>query len=143
MIRHAAGVVAALAALVGATSATAQRKYYPREGKPFSLAVKVGEFVYVSGVVGTAADGSVPADFAVESTNAMNALASELKLAGATMDDVYSCTIALTDMDKWASFNDVYVKYFKPNRYPVRMSYGVTSLRGPTLEVQCEAHVGK
>jgi enamine deaminase RidA (YjgF/YER057c/UK114 family) len=141
-------VRACLAALsvtlaAGPIMAAPGRQYFPREGKPFSLAVRVGDNVYVSGVVGTAADGSVPADFAVEATNTMNALAAELKLAGATMDDVYSCTIALTDMDKWAAFNNVYVKYFKPGRYPVRMSFGVTSLRGPSVEVQCEAYLGK
>ena len=73
----------------------------------------------------------------------MDAVAKELQLAGATMDDVYKCTIALTDMEDWAAFNTVYEKYFKPDRYPVRMSFGVASLRGPDVEVQCEAYLEK
>jgi 2-iminobutanoate/2-iminopropanoate deaminase len=118
-------------------------QHYPRACKPFSSAVRVGDFVYISGVVGAAADGTYPKDFATEATNAMDAVAKQLKLAGASMDDVYSCTIALTDMNNWEAFNAVYVKYFKPDRYPVRMSFGVTSLRGAAVEVQCEAHLGK
>jgi len=118
-------------------------QYHPRAGKPFSMAVRVGDVVYVSGAVGTAADGTLPSDFVTQATNAMDAVAKELQLAGASMDDVYRCTIALTDMENWTAFNTVYLKYFKPDHYPVRMSFGVTSLGGAAVEVQCEAHLGK
>jgi 2-iminobutanoate/2-iminopropanoate deaminase len=118
-------------------------QHYPRAGKPFSSAIRVGNFVYVSGATGTAADGTLPSDFVTQATNSMDAVAKELKLAGASMDDVYRCTIALTDMNNWDAFNTVYVKYFKTDRYPVRMSFGVTSLGGAAVEVQCEAHLEK
>ncbi len=118
-------------------------QYHPRAGKPFSSAVRVGDFVYISGVVGAASDGTFPTDFVTQATNTMNAVAKQLQLAGASMDDVYRCTIALTDMDNWEAFNAVYTKYFKADHYPVRMSFGVTSLRGAAVEVQCEAHLGK
>ena len=118
-------------------------QHYPRAGKPFSSAVRVGDFVYVSGAIGTAADGTLPTDFATQATNAMDAVANELKLAGASMGDVYKCTIALTDMNNWDAFNTVYVKYFKPDHFPVRMSFGVTSLGGAAVEVQCEASLRK
>ena len=119
--------------------------YFPHPGspKPFSSAVKVGHFVYISGATGRAADGSLPADFSVEATNGMNAVAAELKLAGATLDDVYKCVVALTDMSHWDAFNAVYVKYFKPDRLPVRMAIGVASLAGAAVEVQCEAYVAQ
>jgi len=71
----------------------------------------------------------------------MDAIAAELKLAGASMDDVYKCSVALTDMKNWDSFNAVYVKYFKPERLPVRMAIAVVSLGGAAVEVQCEAAV--
>jgi 2-iminobutanoate/2-iminopropanoate deaminase len=118
-------------------------EYHPRAGKPFSSAVRVGDFVYVSGATGTASDGALPTDFVTQATNAMNAVTKELQLAGASMEDVYKCTIALTDMNNWDAFNAVYLKYFKPDHYPVRMSFGVTSLGGAAVEVQCEAHIGK
>ena len=146
MKRVEGAVLAAVAlALIGSvpTAAATTRQIFPREGKPFSSAIRIGDMVYVSGVAGGAADGTYPADFATQATHAMNGVAAELKLAGATMDDVYRCTIALTNMDDWATFNTVYVKYFKPGRYPVRMSFGVTSLGGAAVEVQCEAHLAK
>ena len=134
--------VLSIASLSSAISAEPAIQHFPRPGKPFSYAVRIGNLVYVSGAIGTAADGSLPTDFVTQATNAMDAIARELQLAGASMDDVYKCTIALTNMDDWATFNTVYVQYFKPDRYPVRMSFGVTSLGGAAVEVQCEAHVG-
>lgn len=138
----------ALAALSVATMspaavAASTIQHYPRASKPFSSAVRVGDTVYVSGATGAAADGTMPADFPTQAANAMDAVAAELKLAGASMDDVSRCTIALTNMDDWAAFNTVYVRYFKPDRYPTRMSFGVTSLGGASVEVQCEAYLGK
>jgi 2-iminobutanoate/2-iminopropanoate deaminase len=124
--------LAAFSSVVVAAAPAVQ--YYPRAGKPFSSAIRVGDKVYVSGATGNAAD-----DFVTQATSAMDAVGKELALAGATMDDVYRCTIALTDMNNWDAFNTVYVKYFKPDRYPVRMSFGVTSLGGAAVEVQCEA----
>ena len=142
------GVAAVLLFAVPASSAAIARttvQYFqvPGTTKPFSHAVRVGDHVYVSGTVGYADDGSLPKDFAVEAANAMDKLAAELKLAGATMDDVYKCDVSLTNMDQWAAFNDVYKTYFKPGRYPVRKAVGASSLRGPAVEVQCEAFVAQ
>lgn len=136
-------VLLSMAAFSSVFAAEPSVQHYPRAGKPFSSAVRIGDFVYVSGAIGTAADGTLPTDFMTQATNTMDAVAKELQLAGASMDDVYKCTIALTDMNDWAAFNTVYVKYFKPDRYPVRMSFGVTSLGGAAVEVQCEAHLNK
>ena len=135
--------ICSIASVTSVHAAERAVQYFPRAGKPFSQAVRIGDVVYVSGATGTASDGTLPTDFAVQATNSMDAVAKELQLAGASMDDVYRCTIALTDMDNWAAFNTVYVKYFKPDHYPVRMSFGVTSLGGAAVEVQCEAHLAK
>jgi len=132
-------VVTALATIPAQGKTTVQ--YVPKPGstKPFSPAVRVGDIVYVSGAVGYGADGSLPADFTTQARNTMDNVAAELKLAGATMDDVYKCQVALTNMDNWADFNTVYATYFKVGRLPVRMALGVVSLGGPAVEVQCEA----
>lgn len=146
-MRKALCLITALMTIIVAAPASASkpsREYFPHPGgKPFSRAVRIGNFVYVSGAVGVASDGSYPADFAVQATNAMNAVAAELKLAGASMDDVYNCRVALTNMDNWDAFNSVYKQYFKPDRLPVRMAIGVTSLGGADVEVQCEAFLSK
>ena len=74
---------------------------------------------------------------------ALHAGERNVQSAGASMNDVYRCTIALTDMTNWDAFNTVYVKYFKPDHFPVRMSFGVTSLGGAAVEVHCEASLQK
>mgnify|MGYP001569846614 CR=1 FL=1 len=134
--------LALIASVTVASVASAEEptQYFPRAGKPFSSVIRMGHSVYMSGVTGAAADGSIPADFTTQATNAMDAVVARMKQGGATMDDVYKCTIALTDMNDWDAFNLVYVKYFKPNRFPVRMSFGSTGLGGSAVEVQCEAH---
>lgn len=134
---------AALFSIMIATSASAQStvQYFahPNPAKPFSPAVRVGDIVHVSGATGYAADGTLPEDFSVQAKNTMDQVARELKVAGATMDQVYKCNVALTNMDNWDAFNLVYKTYFKPGRLPVRMAIGVTSLGGSAVEVQCEA----
>lgn len=138
-------LIVALASAGPAAAAVPPIRFYPHPGppKPFSSAVRVGDIVYISGATGSGTDGSLPADFTAQATNTMDAVARELQMAGATMDDVYKCGIALTDMDNWSAFNAVYVKYFKPDRLPVRMATGVVSLGGAAVEVQCEALVRK
>ena len=137
------GGLALILSMTVASVASAEEpaQYFPRPGKPFSSVIRMGHSVYMSGVTGAAADGSIPADFTTQATNAMDAVVARMKQGGATMDDVYKCTIALTNMNDWDAFNLVYVKYSKPNRFPVRMSFGSTGLGGSAVEVQCEAHV--
>jgi len=117
--------------------------FFPAEnGRPFSAAVRIGNSVYTSGVLGVAPDGTLPSDFSVQATNAMQAVADQLKLAGASMNDVYRCNVSLSDMKNVPAFNAVYVKYFKPDRLPVRMAIGVNGLaRGAAVEVECDAYV--
>ncbi len=147
MIKALCTLVVGATALVAcpALAATPPVTYFPHPGspKPFSSAVRVGNLVFVSGSTGYAADGSLPADFTVQATNAMTAMATEFRLAGASLDDVYKCGVALTDMNDWAAFNSVYTKFFRLGRLPVRMAIGVSSLGGAAVEIQCEAALNK
>lgn len=117
--------------------------FFPAEnGRPFSAAVRIGNSVYISGVLGVASDGTLPSDFSAQATNAMQAVADQLKLAGASMNDVYRCNVSLSDMKNAPAFNAAYVKHFKPDRLPVRMAVGVNGLaRGAAVEVECDAYV--
>jgi len=145
-MRNVCSIAAALLAGLWALSAAAEPIEYfnpPGWNKAGSAAVRVGDTIYLSGATGAASDGSIPTDFTAQATNAMNEIASRLRLAGASMDDVYRCTVALIDMKDWQAFNDVYLKYFKPGRLPVRMALGLTSVGGSAVEVQCEATVSK
>lgn len=110
-------------------------------GRPFSLAVRTGDFVFVSGQLGTDDKGLVAGGFEAQSRKAMENMADILKGMGLGMDNVVKCTIMIADMGKWADFNKVYVTYFKPNRLPARSALGANGLAlGGEVEVECMAY---
>jgi 2-iminobutanoate/2-iminopropanoate deaminase len=126
-----------------APSRAADIRFYAPEGapKPFSAAVRTGDIVHTSGAIGVSPDGTLPAEFAPQVRNAMQAVSAELTLAGASMRDVYKCTVLLSDMKNWAAFNAEYVTFFSPGRLPVRTASGANGLaRGAAVEVECEAY---
>ena len=94
---------------------------------PFSEAVRAGDFLIVSGQVGLAAR-QARRSFEDQSHHALDSIAAILGRHGASMNDVVKCTVLLTDMGKFAAFNEVYVGYFKPGRLPTRTAMGVSAL---------------
>lgn len=110
-------------------------------GRPFTPAVRVGDMLYLSGQLGTAADGSLPPDFDSQARNAMANVAKVAALGGATMDDLVKCTVMLADMKQWPRFNEIYATYFKPGRLPARSAFGTNGLAlGGAVELECIAY---
>lgn len=64
----------------------------------FAPAYRVGNTVYVSGVIGTGADGSVAADAGAEFTQAFANLEATLASCDATLDDIVEMTSFHVDM---------------------------------------------
>jgi 2-iminobutanoate/2-iminopropanoate deaminase len=117
--------------------------YYPPQetGRPYSEAVRAGDFLIVSGQLGVQAGKAQ--SFAEEARRAMDNVAGVLGRHGASMDQVVKCTVMLADMGQWPAFNEVYVGFFKPGRLPARSAFGVGALAGGArLEVECWAWVG-
>lgn len=138
-------LAAALALLAGAgLTHAADAGFYNKgnpPGRPFSLAVRAGDFVFVSGQMGTDDKGLVPSGFEAQSRKAMDNVSDILKGMGLGMDNVVKCTIMIADMGKWADFNKVYVSYFKPGRLPARSAFGANGLAlGGQVEVECMAY---
>jgi enamine deaminase RidA (YjgF/YER057c/UK114 family) len=66
----------------------------------------------------------------------MNAIRSNLKAAGMTMDDLVSVQIFCSDVKHYQAFNAVYKTYFT-KEYPARAFIGAgTLLFGARFEVQ-------
>lgn len=65
----------------------------------FAPAYRVGDTIYVSGVIGTGADGRAPEDAAEEFTNAFATLSATLEAAGASLADIVEMTSFHVDMD--------------------------------------------
>lgn len=128
---------------LSASAAASGIDYYNKgnePGRPFSLAVRAGDYVFVSGQLGTGPNGLVKG-FEAQSRQAMDNIAVILKGINLGMDDVVKCTIMIADMSKWADFNKVYTTYFKPERLPARSALGANGLAlGGEVEVECMAY---
>jgi enamine deaminase RidA (YjgF/YER057c/UK114 family) len=110
----------------------------------FAPAVRTGDTVYVSGVIGLGPDGKVPEDPADEFTNAFAQLAATLEAAGATLADVVELTSFHVDMadtlGPFVAAKDAVIT----EPYPAWTAIGCTALAVPggRAEVKATAVVG-
>lgn len=108
---------------------------------PFSLAVRAGDYIFISGQLGIGPSG-LAKGLEAQSRQAMDNIAAILKGHNLSMDDVVKCTVMLTDMSKWGDFNRVYTGYFRPERLPARSAMGVSALAmGGEVEIECIAYL--
>ncbi len=107
---------------------------------PFSEAVRVGDVLYLSGVIATGADGKlVEGGIERQTEQVMRNIRLTLKRHGSSMDRVIKCTVMMADMREWQAMNAVYVSYFDDG-LPARSAFGAGSLAlGAKLEVECMA----
>ena len=93
--------------------------------RPFSKAVRAGDFIFVSGQV-PAREGEIIVGGIVEQTEqVMQNIIEVLALAGCTLADVVKVNIWLDDPRDFTSFNAVFKKYFEaapPARSTVQSS---------------------
>ena len=147
-------ILASVVVFLFATSVTAQTQPPPVEhiGKPmlgeqrlpFSDAVRVGDTLYLSGAIGIAPDGKLPAGIEAQARQTMDNIGGVLKAQGLGWTDVVKCTVMLDNMADWPAFNKVYATYFAGGNFPARSAFGADGLAlGALLEVECIAHAGK
>lgn len=134
---------------IPAIAAPLQVEHFPApalQGRtaPFSSAVRVGDTLYLSGAIGMAPDGKLPAGIEAQSRQTMDNIGGVLKRAGLGWKDVVKCTVMLDNIADWAAFNTVYVGYFPNGKMPARSAFGADGLAlGALLEVECLAYAGK
>lgn len=106
---------------------------------PLSQYVRVGETIYLSGMLGSTAEGLVPGGVVAETRQALTNIRTALEKSGTAMDDVVKCTVFLADMQEWAAMNEVYTTFFPKNK-PARSAVGVNGLaRSARVEIECVA----
>ena len=96
---------------------------------PYSQAVKVGHMLFVSGQIpvdpetGAVVGGTIreQAERVMENVKAI------LEAAGYSMGDVVMVLAYLRDLEDFATFNEVYSRYFDPP-YPARVTVQVARL---------------
>lgn len=95
----------------------------------YSQATRVGNLVFVSGqipLVPTTME-IVGGDFAARATQVFDNLKAIAEASGGSLDDAVKLTIFLTDLDNFATVNEVMAEYFS-EPYPARAAVQVTAL---------------
>jgi len=114
-----------------------------RQARPFSPAVRAGDFIYVSGQVPADANGEiVVGGIEAQTRQVMENLLSVLALAGANFDDVCKSTVWLQDARDFGAFNRIYMSYFK-NGKPARSTTEARLMVDAKVEIDMVAYKPK
>ncbi|MGH8273639.1 MAG: RidA family protein [Gammaproteobacteria bacterium] len=120
-----------------------QRKVIQTDEAPaaigtYSQAVRVGDWVFLSGQIGLdpltgeLATGGIEA----EARRAFENLVAVAKAASATLADVVKLNVSLADLGDYAAVNQIMAEFFAAP-YPARAAVGVAALpRGARIEVE-------
>ena len=102
----------------------------------YSQAVRTGNLVFISGQIPfvpetmTVVDG----DFAARARQVFSNLAAIAEAAGSSLDDAVKLTIFLTDLDNFATVNEVMAEFCR-EPYPARAAVEVAALpKGVDIE---------
>ena len=114
-----------------------------RQARPFSPAVRAGDFIYVSGQVPANAEGEiVVGGIEAQTRQVMENLKKVLALAGATLDDVCKSTVWLQDARDFGAFNRIYMSYFGENK-PARSATEARLMVDAKVEIDVVAYKPK
>ena len=112
------------------------------ESNKYSAAVKSGDYLFVSGQVGSRDDGSPEPDPEKQLRLAFTHLNSVLAAAGCTFDDVVDFTMFIVDPEKLmpVAFK-VKDEFWGEPPYPTLTAIGVTWLYGFSFELKVMARL--
>jgi 2-iminobutanoate/2-iminopropanoate deaminase len=111
---------------------------------PYSQAIKVGGLVFTAGQIplDPATGKLVEGDIAAQAEQVMKNLQAILEASNSSLARVVKTTCFLTNLDDFATFNEVYGRYFSENR-PARSTVQAARLpAGANVEVECVAECG-
>ena len=113
-------------------------------GLPFSTAVRVGNLLFLSGVIGNQPGTRTLADTGItgQTRQALENIKRVLVRAGSARERAVKCTVFLTDLRDYQAMNAVYATYF-PKDPPARSTVAGSGLAlGARVEIECIATVG-
>lgn len=108
----------------------------------YSAAIRSGDFLFVSGQVGSDPDGSPLPDFAEQVRLAFSNLEATLAAGGCTFDDIVDVTTFHTDPEKqFPTVMAVKNEVFSKAPYPTWTAIGVNWLAGFDFEIKVTARI--
>ena len=114
----------------------------PAPAGPYSHAVVANGFVFVSGQGPFDPEtGTMPDAFADQVRQTLENLQVILEAAGSSLDDVVKVNAYVTDLTRFAEFNEVYKEFFRQD--PPARTTVATALLGILVEVDCVAQLGE
>ena len=118
-----------------------ERFMVPGEMEPVSHychVVKAGGFIYLSGMVGMLADGTIPPDTVSQFEIALKSIDTCLRHAGGRPDQVVKVLVFMTDISERGSINPIRQRYFGEHK-PASTLVEVKGLVDPRMKVEIEA----
>ena len=114
---------------------------YGKIGKlPLSLAVRAGDFIFVSGQVPVDENNQlVKGGIGIQTEIVFKKIETLLKQAGSSLEDVVTTTVFLTDINDFSAMNKVYQKFFLKNP-PARSCFEVKLAIDASIEVEAIAY---
>ena len=108
----------------------------------FSHATVAGDFVYVSGTLGTREDSFelVDGGMAEQTSQTLRNIRKILEAADAGFEHVVKMNVFVTDMSQFAEMNRAYMEFFA-GEPPARITVGCAALAlGALVEIDCVAY---
>ena len=109
----------------------------PKAIGPYSQAVRYGDLLFVSGMLGMdpKTDEMAGTDIESQAVRILENLKAVIEAAGMTLQSVLKSTVFLKDMNDFAKFNEIYGRYF-PEAPPARETVQVAKLpRDAAIEI--------
>jgi len=118
-----------------------QTKNAPEPVGPYSQALQVGKFLFVSGQVAIdPKEGRIVAKSIREQTvRVMENIKAILQAAGYSLSDIVQSNVYLSSMKLFGEFNDEYAKYFG-KVFPARATVGIELMSGALVEISVVAY---
>ncbi len=111
---------------------------------PYSQGIVSPPFLFVSGQIGLHPETGrmVGPEFGVQARRAIENMRAIVEATGATLSDVLSVDVFVTDIKKFEEFNAIYTEYFDRHK-PARAVVEVAGLpRDALVEIRAVARVG-
>lgn len=120
-----------------------QTEHAPAAIGPYSQAIKVEKWLFLSGQIGLhPKTGELASDeLTGQARQALENMKQVIVAAGCQMTDVVTVDVYLTDMGQFAAFNAIYQEYFGEHK-PARAVVEVKGLpKAAKVELKCMAHL--